>query len=122
MSNYLVISTSGDLLRVKYDNIVYVTADGNYSQMLLSGGDIRLLTMQLGQVERLIDSQLGTNKQNFIRIGKGLIINRQYIFYIRINNQQLILRDTFNAQYTVQASKEALKQLKALVETENEGA
>lgn len=122
MSNYLVITTASDLLRVKYDNIVYIIADGNYSQMLLSGGDIKLVTMQLGQVERLIDSQLGQNKQNFIRIGKALIINRQYIFYIHINHQQLILRDTFNAQYTVQASKEALKQLKALVETENEGA
>ena len=75
MSSFLVISTASDMLRVRHDNIVYITSDGNYSQLLLSGGEIRLLTMQLGQVERLIDSQLGTFKRNFIRIGKSLIIN-----------------------------------------------
>ncbi|MBR1803860.1 MAG: LytTR family transcriptional regulator [Muribaculaceae bacterium] len=121
MSAYLVISTASDMLRVRHDNIVYFTSDGNYSQVLLSGGEIRLLTMQLGQVERLIDAQLGTFKRNFIRIGKSLIINKNYVFYIHINRQQLILCDTYNGQYTVKASIEALRQLKTLIETENEG-
>lgn len=121
MSSFLVISTASDMLRVRHDNIVYITSDGNYSQLLLSGGEIRLLTMQLGQVERLIDAQLGPFKRNFIRIGKSLIINKNYVYYIHINRQQLILCDAQGGQYTVQASKEALRQLKTLIETENEG-
>lgn len=121
MSSFLVISTASDMLRVRHDNIVYITSDGNYSQLLLSGGEIRLLTMQLGQVERLIDSQLGTFKRNFIRIGKSLIINKNYVYHIHTGRQQLILCDTYNGQYTVQASKEALRQLKTFIESENEG-
>ena len=88
---------------------------------MLSGGEMRTVTMQLGQMERLIDSQLGQFKRNFVRIGKSLIINRAHLYYIHITRQQLILKDASNGQYTVQASKEALKQLKTLIETENEG-
>ncbi|MBO7609535.1 MAG: LytTR family transcriptional regulator DNA-binding domain-containing protein [Muribaculaceae bacterium] len=120
MSGFLVISTASDLLRVRHDSIVYISSDGNYSQLLLPGGEMRLLTMQLGQVEKLIDNQLDIHRHNFIRIGKSLIINRNYIFYIHINRQQLVLKDNDGNQYTIQASKEALRQLKTLIETENE--
>ena len=121
MGKCLIITTTNDLLRLQYDNIVYVTSDGNYSQFLLSGGDMRMVTVQLGQIERLIERQLGVFGRLFIRIGKSLIINRDYIYYININQQRLELNDKVNQKYTVQASREALKQLKLVIEKENEG-
>lgn len=121
MGKCLIIATTNDLLRLQFDNIVYISSDGNYSQVLLSGGEMRLLTLQLGQVERMIASQLGIYGRLFIRIGKSLIINRSYIHYINVGQQRLELNDKFNQKYTVQPSREALKQLKALIEKENEG-
>jgi len=121
MGMCLIITTTNDLLRLQYDNIVYITSDGNYSQFLLSGGDMRMVTVQLGQIERLIERQLGVFGRLFIRIGKSLIINRDYIYYININQQRLELNDKVNQKYTVQASREALKQLKLVIEKENEG-
>lgn len=121
MGDHLIISTVNDLLRVRHDNIVYISSDGNYSQMLLVGGDMRVLTMQLGQMERLIEDLLGNYSRQFIWIGKSLIVNRSYIFYIHPSRQQLVLCDSRNERYTVQASKEALRQLKQLIEQENEG-
>lgn len=121
MGKCLIITTTNDLLRLQYDNIVYITSDGNYSQFLLSGGDMRMVTVQLGQIERLIERQLGAFGRLFIRIGKSLIINRDYIYYININQQRLELNDKVNQKYTVQASREALKQLKLVIEKENEG-
>lgn len=121
MGDHLIISTVNDLLRVHHDSIVYISADGNYSQMLLLGGDKRVVTIQLGQMEQLIDKQLGTYRRHFIRIGKSLIVNRNYIFYIHPSHQQMVLSDVNNKHYTVQASKEALRQLKQLMEQENEG-
>ena len=53
MGKCLIITTTNDLLRLQYDNIVYIASDGNYSQFLLSGGDMRMVTVQLGQIERL---------------------------------------------------------------------
>ncbi len=121
MGKCLIITTTNDLLRLQYDNVVYITSDGNYSQFLLSGGDMRMVTVQLGQIERLIERQLGVFGRLFIRIGKSLIINRDYIYYININQQRLELNDKVNQKYTVQASREALKQLKLVIEKENEG-
>ncbi len=121
MGKCLIITTTNDLLRLQYDNIVYINSDGNYSQFLLSGGDMRMVTVQLGQIERLIERQLGVFGRLFIRIGKSLIINRDYIYYININQQRLELNDKVNQKYTVQASREALKQLKLVIEKENEG-
>ncbi len=121
MGKCLIITTTNDLLRLQYDNIVYIASDGNYSQFLLSGGDMRMVTVQLGQIERLIERQLGVFGRLFIRIGKSLIINRDYIYYININQQRLELNDKVNQKYTVQASREALKQLKFVIEKENEG-
>ena len=121
MGEHLIISTVNDLLRVRHDKIVYISSDGNYSQLLLEGGDKRVVTIQLGQIERLIYDQLGQNKSDFIRIGRSLIVNRRYIFYIHMSRQQLVLCDNNNERYTLQASKEALRQLKQLIERGHEG-
>lgn len=115
---HLVISTSNDLVRIAADCIVYIKADGNYSTLIQTNGDKRMLTHQLGQIEKLIDTQLGVEKRVFIRIGKSLIINRSYIYYINVSRQKLILSDTRTFSHQVEASKEALKQLKELLDKE----
>jgi DNA-binding LytR/AlgR family response regulator len=66
-----------------------------------------------------MEEQLGREAMTFIRIGKQLIINRTYIFKINVNKQQLVMSNAeVNQAFTLQASKEALKQLKALIESE----
>ena len=120
MPSHLIISTATDLVRVSQDHIIYISSDGNYSTLILSDGEARLITFQLGQVERIIAEQLGyPASENFIRIGKQLIINRSYIYYINLPKQQLVLSDNSVNKYTVSASREALKRLKDLVESEN---
>ena len=121
MSDYLIISTSTDLVRIAQDRIIYISSDGNYSTLILADGEARLVTYQLGQIEKLIAEQLcSSSGKAFIRIGKQLIINRRYIYYINLPKQQLILSDNSSNKYTVTPSREALKQLKELVESERE--
>ena len=118
MKKHLVISTSVELVRIAPETIVYVASDGNYSTLVQVDGEMRLLTFQLGQIEKMIESQLGSEGNRFIRIGKSLIINRSYIYYINVSKQNLILSNASTFSHTVTASKEALKQLKELVEKE----
>ena len=74
--------------------------------------------MNLAHCQELIEKQLGKEAETFIRIGKQLIINREYIFKINVNSQTLIMSDmALNQAFTLQASKEALKQLKAYMES-----
>lgn len=77
-----------------------------------------MLSFQLGQIEKMIASQLGSDGNSFIRIGKSLIINHSYIYYINVPKQKLVLSDVTTFSHTVTASREALKQLKELLEKE----
>ena len=118
MAKQLIITTSNDLVRIAPDRIVYISSDGNYSTLVQADGEMRRLSYQLGQVEKMIAAQLGAEGNIFIRIGKSLIINRSYIYYINVPKQKLILSDVATFNHTVVASKEALKQLKELLEKE----
>lgn len=115
---YLIVTTSNDLVRIAPDCIIYVASDGNYSTLVQTDGEMRMLSYQLGQIEKMIATQLGAEGNMFIRIGKSLIINRSYIYYINVPKQKLILSDIATVNHTVVASKEALKQLKELLEKE----
>ena len=106
------------MVRVKPERIVYVESDGNYSTMVLHDKTEHVFTMNLAHCQELLERQLGKEADTFIRIGKQLIINRAYIFKININRQQLVMADmALNEAFTLSASKEALKQLKAYLET-----
>ena len=115
---YLIIATATDLVRIAPERIVYISSDGNYCNLFLTDNETRMLTFQLGQIESMIHDQLGAEGNLFIRIGRSLIINRSYIYYINIQNQRLILSDNVRFTHTVSASKEAMKQLKELIEKE----
>ena len=117
-SKVIIISNTNELVRVKPERVVYVESDGNYSTMVLHDKTDHVFTMNLAHCQELIERQLGKEADRFIRIGKQLIINREYIFKINVNKQQLIMSDmALNQAFTLQASKEALKQLKAYLES-----
>ena len=120
MSNkVLIISNANELVRIKPERVVYVESDGNYSTMVLHDKTEQVFTMNLAHCQQLMEEQLGKEAMSFIRLGKQLIVNRAYIFKINVNKQQLIMSNAeVNNAFTLQASKEALKQLKALIESE----
>ncbi|MDE5560697.1 MAG: LytTR family transcriptional regulator [Bacteroidaceae bacterium] len=117
-SKALIISNTNELVRVKPERVVYVESDGNYSTMVLHDRTEHLFTMNLAHCQQLIEKQLGKEAETFIRIGKQLIVNRAYIYKINISRQQLVMADmALNDAFTLQASKEALKQLKTYIES-----
>ncbi len=120
MSNKaVVISNANELVRIKPERIVYISSDGNYSTMMLHDKANHTFCMNLTRCQQVLEAQLGKEAMSFIRLGKQLIINRDYIYKININKQQLVLSDmVLNQAFVLQASKEALKQLKTLLESE----
>ena len=114
---WLRISTSTELVRVATDEIVYVRADGNYSDLVLTNGKSRKMTFQLHFFDEVF-RQLQNNM--FARVGRSLIVNKRYIHVINLTEQILI----FSGQQIksdikpVNVSREALKQLKELLENE----
>lgn len=119
MSNkVIIISNANELVRLRPERVVYIKSDGNYSTLVLHDKTEHVFTMNLAHCQELIEEQLGKEAETFIRIGKQLIINRAYIFKINPTKQQLIMSNMeVNNAIELQASKEALKQLKVYLES-----
>lgn len=115
----LLFSTSTELIRIPSDVVVYITADGNYSAINMVDKGEYVLTMQLGQIERKIAETLAPGDNVFIRIGKSLIVNKEYITCVNPTRQKMVLSDGRTFRYEVSASKEALKALKEFIEKED---
>lgn len=116
MNRYLVFSTASEIVRVPADALVFVTADGNYSSITMVDGERYVLTLQLGQIEKHIAAMLESTDNRFIRIGKSLIVNRDFIAFINPQRQKMILSDCRTFRHEVSASKDALRALKELIE------
>ena len=117
-SKVIIIANANELVRAKPERVVYVESDGNYSTMVLHDKTEHVFTMNLAHCQQLIEQQLGKEAETFIRIGKQLIINRAYIFKVNVNRQTLVMSDMkLNQAFTLSASKEALRQLKAYLES-----
>ena len=125
---WLRISTSTELVRVATDEIVYVRADGNYSDLMLTNGKNRKMTFQLHFFDEVFQ-QLQNN--TFVRVGRSLIVNKRYIFVINLTEQQLILsggdmkepivfygQPKTDSPQNITLAREGLKQLKELLENE----
>ena len=132
------IKTTTLLMRVAVDEIVYVKADGNYCDLVLINGQSHKMTFQLHHFEE--NFKLLNHADMFIRVGRSLIVNRQYVRVIDLIDQTITFggkhlfrppragnphtwrpgRDENNRPdkdiYTVNVSKDALRILKEQLE------
>ncbi|MDY6326770.1 MAG: LytTR family DNA-binding domain-containing protein [Bacteroidales bacterium] len=116
MSDFLTIINSNELIRIAAGSLVYVSSSGNYSDIYTRDGERRTVTMQLGMIEELINKQLQESDREFIRIGKSLIVNLRFLHYLNPSKKQIVLSDNSTFKISLEASKEALKQLKDYIE------
>ena len=93
---WLRISTSTELVRVATDEIVYVRADGNYSDLVLTNGQRRKMTFQL----HFFDEQL---------ILSGGDLKEPIVFYGQ---------SKADSPQNISLAREGLRQLKELLENE----
>ena len=113
MSEYFTISNANELFHIMSDSIICVTSDGNYSDLHTRDGEQHTVTLQLGVIEQMMKEQLGSDIENeFVRIGKCLIVNMRFVSYIHPAKRQIILSDSHTFKISLDASREALKELK----------
>ena len=115
MAEYIYFNSRDELLRIDVPNIVFFEAEGNYTKIVLANGHESLVCMNLGKMEKMITAKLQEKAHRFARIGKRHIINMGYILQISPLKQTLILSDQKSFLYSLDISKEALKNLKELI-------
>ena len=116
LNKVIVISKGTELLRIPAHRLVYIQADGNYSEVVTQDNRKRIVSFQLGQIEDMIGDQLGDEGSSFIRLGRGLIINLDFVYWVDVAKQALILSDCAGCYHELSASREVLIKLKAYVD------
>lgn len=123
-SNILVFNSRDELIILEVNKIVYIQADGNYSNIVMANKLKFTVSMNLLQIEKAISSQLREHASTFVRVGRGFVVNMEHITEINLTKQRLLLSDGAQFALSVPCSKVALKRLKdmmlvALVKKQN---
>lgn len=115
--NNIFIINASQMTKIPLDCLLCVTSDGNYSNFSLIDGSKYTFSFYLHTCEKLLESQLGLDSERFIRVGKSLIINRDFVFMIDVQRKEITLADSkLRRKVTIGASKDAVKNLKDLME------
>lgn len=96
--------------------ILYVIADGHYSVFHLSTGISFYLYVQLGDVLKKMQLQLHLTCEDFVRVGRSLIINLTYLHYILPAQGKLELLDKNLDKVVLDASEKSLRELADLLD------
>ena len=111
-SSILYFNTRDELLRVDLKRVIYFEADGNYTHIVLINKLNCPICMNLARMEQTLASNLHERASIFMRIGKRYIVNVKYVVHINTLKHKLVLSDGISFVYTLDISKEALKNMK----------
>ena len=116
MGRYLIIKTRDELLRMRISNILYLEADRNYTKLLLTEGIQFTFAINIGKIERMLDTQASDSGSQLVRVGKSYIINKNYILQINLPKQKLLLLVPGSKPRELIVPREPLKALKESLE------
>ena len=91
----ICFNTRDELIMIDPEQIAYIEAEGNYSRVYYitnyKENDFRI-PHGISKVEEIL-GKVGSTDCEFIRLGRGIIINRKYIFRINMYDKEIILSD-----------------------------
>lgn len=117
MEKRLLLTNSSDLIQLPVESIVCLQAHGNYTEITLADTHRVVVTMQLGQIEKLIVNQLGCDNC-LMQAGRSLVVNRDFIIAINLPHKRIVLSDCRTFRHELNAPKDALKAIKESLEAE----
>ncbi len=91
--------TFNSTLVAKADDILYVKADGNYSNMFLITDNEETIFERLGEIERKLADEPG-----IVRAGKSHLVNKKYIYKIEYKKRICVMQTPSGKQYKVELS------------------
>ena len=108
MQDKLCISNSKELYIFKPQSVVCVIADGNYVFLKLINGKSMHIYSTMEKVYKLLNTPC---PNEFLRIGRSLIINTSFIHYICPLKGKLILSDNCTWSQTIELPQTTLIKL-----------
>lgn len=111
MKEYLVLGNSNEVLRIATEDILYVSAMGNYTVFHFTYGDTESMPLSIAKIEESINILCPQTSKDFVRVGRSLIINLSHLLKVDVVGQKLVLLDRNKERKEVEASNAPLKEL-----------
>lgn len=86
VNSRLKFNTLNGFYIVEINEVVYIKADGNYSNLYLSDGSSKLITSTLAKIEVQLE------KAVFCRISRSILVNINYLIRVNRRNSLCILK------------------------------
>lgn len=115
MNNYLILNFRDTLLRLDMNNVVFISADGNFINIHSKNKLKAMVGMTLQEMEEQLSTYSKNEGIRFARIGRNAIINLQYVYQIIPQQQTIIMSDQATFSFTLKASRDALRKLKEAI-------
>lgn len=113
MRKRVCMNTRDVFFVIDLGQLAFVQANGNYTTFYYIEGQKQMVTFGLSEVERCISRSWPTDEKSpFIRMGRSLLINQNYLCAINTLKQQLILSDYKKHSYALTVPKQLLRQYK----------
>lgn len=106
------VNTRDELLIMDLDRVAFFQANGNYTRLTYISGQVLVLNTGLSGVEKILVNALAKGKSSFVRLGRSLIINEDFLSNINLLKQYLVLSDLDNHNFKLTVPKHLLKLLK----------
>lgn len=116
----LIIKNKSEVLYLQLNDILYIQADGNYSNIILvDGGVISTLTYQRAEIARMMEEQLSDRCKQFVMLGRSYMVNTEYVLRIQPNKKLLtfcVNKFGTTKKISIQATAKALQELSIYME------
>lgn len=112
--NKLYFNTRDELICININLVALVQADGNYSKIIYITKKEIVLTHGISKIEEVLKSY--NDMQNlFIRMGRSIVVNHNYLQKIDLQKSLLILGDGGLNEIRVSLPKQVLKSYKEAI-------
>lgn len=109
----LCLTSRDELVIIDLNKVAYMEADGNYTSVFMIEGAKLMLSFGLGKMEDYLKGSMDVGEPSpFMRLGRKLIINENYLFRISVTRQKLVLSDQGTHSYSISLAKNLLKKYK----------
>ena len=111
-ANKLKFNTHSGFFMLSPEDIVYIQADWNYSEIFMSNSKSELVTMNIGKLEEMLPKHL------FYRINRSIIINVSYLVRVVRKKRSAILEKN-GKEYTFKIPLLNIRKIENFIDNSN---
>lgn len=107
----LKVSSKQEIRFIDYDEITYLSAEGNYTDVHLTNHEVINVSLQLGKLEEKLP------EKHFLRINRSEVVNLKYVKVLKKKSRKLLLRAN-NSELTLKIASNRMKEINSYLKAE----